>query len=149
VTTAAIVAAVVVVVAVAALITVGASKKTKSAAPAKTTTSTTAKPTGTSTKNTKITWVHKDLAGKVITVSAGTTGSARFVKIKSGTMLPAAVVAIDDAFTSKDVCAAGETLYKSWTTGSGSTQASRDRMSAYAAYALEKGKAQKCSWATG
>ncbi len=149
VTTAAIVAAVVVVLAVAALIAVGVARKSKTAAPKapKATTTTTAKATGTSVKPAKITWTHTDLQGNVIVVSRGPSGSAAFIKAKNGTLLPAAVVAIDDAGTATDPCAAIDHLYQGWTKSSGTTQASKNRASAYAAYALEKGKAHNCSWA--
>jgi hypothetical protein len=154
VTTAAIVAAVVVVLAVAALIAVGASKKHKSTAakPAATTT-TTAKPTTkstaktTTTKKGPVTWTHKDLQGVVIVVSKGTSGSDRFVTLKNGTQVPAAVAAIDAIFFGKG-CSGGKTIYETWKKQNGQSQASRNRMSAYAEYALEKGKASKCSWAT-
>jgi hypothetical protein len=93
------------------------------------------------------TWSHAGLDGKVIVVSAGTTGSSRFTTV-AGKQVPLAVVAIDKAMTDHG-CQGVLAVYEVWSGAArtGATSHARDRASAFAAYARDEGKAHQCSWA--
>jgi hypothetical protein len=95
----------------------------------------------------RVSWTHNDLAGKTVVVLPGSAPTQQFSSKPDGTMVPTAVVSIDAAFA-KDGCGGGQKQFNLWKAKHGATQASLDRTSAYASYALNEGRSRNCSWAS-
>jgi hypothetical protein len=93
------------------------------------------------------TWLYKDLHGTPVIVTAGKTGSSRFMTVADGKRVPLAVAAVQAASQNHN-CAAMKESYDNWL-GPATTGASANykaRASAYARYSLDTARADHCAW---